>query len=469
MMTAIRAALEPSDSQEHVRVVCFMTDGHVGNDMEIIAEVQKHPNARVFSFGIGDSVNRFLLDQMAQEGRGAVEYVTLKDDGSAAARRFHERVRSPLLTDISIDWNGLEVTDIYPTRIPDLLSARPVVVCGRYARGAQGTITLQGRRAGQEFARAIHVNLPQDAPQNDSLRSLWARSRVDHLMRQDYSGTQRGEPSVYVREAVTQLALDYRLMTQFTSFVAVEETSLSGDGSPVRAVAPVYLPEGVSPEAFLGGSSTEDYSMWGMIQKMSWLDALIPLALFILAVYSAATVLDGVWTYASARRQTRLFVSKIAEVDQMAAAIALARQHRKSPIAVVLSETLRTVLSGPEENVCEQAEEARRQSLAKQTVRLKGLLRVLKVVGFLAMAWGVIGAAIEIKKAYVNWGSISLIDEFIVEAWPYLVIAWMIFLAHRYFSSKINLMVLDADRRSSELLTSFLKKQSAASDRLNQG
>jgi Ca-activated chloride channel family protein len=128
MMTAIRAALAPSDSQEHVSVVCFMTDGHVGNDMEIIAEVQKHPNARVFSFGIGDSVNRFLLDQMAQEGRGAVEYVTLKDDGSAAARRFHERVRSPLLTDISIDWNGLEVTDIYPTRIPDLFSARPVVV-----------------------------------------------------------------------------------------------------------------------------------------------------------------------------------------------------------------------------------------------------------------------------------------------------------------------------------------------------
>ena len=78
-----------------------MTDGYVGNDMEIIAEVQKHPNARVFSFGIGSSVNRFLLDKMAQTGRGEVEYVGLKDDGSAAARRFHERVRNPLLTDIA--------------------------------------------------------------------------------------------------------------------------------------------------------------------------------------------------------------------------------------------------------------------------------------------------------------------------------------------------------------------------------
>jgi len=65
-----------------------MTDGYGGNAMEIIAKVQKHPNARVFSFGSGSSVNRFLLDKMAEYGRGEVEYVTLQDDGSAAAKRF---------------------------------------------------------------------------------------------------------------------------------------------------------------------------------------------------------------------------------------------------------------------------------------------------------------------------------------------------------------------------------------------
>ncbi len=70
MMKAIRAALEPSGDRNHVRVVCFMTDGEVGNDMEIIAEVQKHPDARVFAFGIGSSVNHFLLDKMAEYGRG---------------------------------------------------------------------------------------------------------------------------------------------------------------------------------------------------------------------------------------------------------------------------------------------------------------------------------------------------------------------------------------------------------------
>src|SRR5262249_17907961 len=132
MMKAIRAALDPSDKQDHVRIVCFMTDGYVGNDMEIISEVQKHPNARVFSFGIGSSVNRFLLDKMAEHGRGEVEYVTLNDDGSAAAKRFHERIRNPLLTDISIDWSGLPVTDIYPKQLPDLFGAKPLVINGRY-------------------------------------------------------------------------------------------------------------------------------------------------------------------------------------------------------------------------------------------------------------------------------------------------------------------------------------------------
>lgn len=102
MMRAIRAALAPSDQSRHVRVVCFMTDGLVVNDMEIIAEVKSHPNARVFAFGIGTSPNRFLLDAIAQEGRGAVEYVTLAAEASDAARRFHERVRNPLLTDITL-------------------------------------------------------------------------------------------------------------------------------------------------------------------------------------------------------------------------------------------------------------------------------------------------------------------------------------------------------------------------------
>ena len=266
MMKAIKAALDPSDSQSHVRIVCFMTDGYVGNDMEIIGEIQKHPNARVFSFGIGSSTNRYLLDKMAEEGRGEVEYVALDDDGSAAARRFHERVRNPLLTDISIDWAGLPVADVYPRRIPDLFSTKPVTVTGRFTGGGQGTIRLKGRMAGNHFEREIPITLPESQPAHDVLATLWARTRVDDLMREDYQGVQQGNARPDLREAITSLGIEYRLMTQFTSFVAVEEMIVTDGGQPRRIDVPVEMPEGVSRADVFGGR--EERKMFKNVQGL---------------------------------------------------------------------------------------------------------------------------------------------------------------------------------------------------------
>ncbi len=252
MMKAIRAALDPSDSQQHIRVVCFMTDGYVGNDLEIVGEIQKHPNARVFSFGIGQSVNRFLLDKMAEEGRGEVEYVALNDDGSAAAKRFHERVRSPLLTDISLDFGNLQVADVYPKRINDLFSAKPVVVHGRFTKAGSGVIKLKGKSFGRETVREIAVNFPENEPNHDVLATLWARTRIDDLMSQDYAGVQNGSAKPEVKDTITNLGIEYRLLTQFTSFVAVEERIVTDGGQPRKIEVPVEMPEGVSREGVFG-------------------------------------------------------------------------------------------------------------------------------------------------------------------------------------------------------------------------
>ncbi|MEZ5403604.1 MAG: VIT and VWA domain-containing protein [Bryobacteraceae bacterium] len=257
MMKAIRAALDPSDQQEHIRIVCFMTDGYVGNDMEILSEVKRHPNARIFSFGVGNSVNRFLLDKMAEEARGEVEYVTLSDDGSAAAKRFHDRVRNPLLTDIAIDWNGLAVTEVYPKRIPDLFGAKPVVVTGRYEGAPRGEIRLRGHRQGREFERRIAVNLSGKSD-HDVLATLWARNKVEDLMSQDWQGVQHRSPSADVKAAIVRLGVDFRLMTQFTSFVAVEESIVTENGQPRRIEVPVEMPQGVSYEGIFGNEGKRE-------------------------------------------------------------------------------------------------------------------------------------------------------------------------------------------------------------------
>jgi Ca-activated chloride channel family protein len=229
-----------------------MTDGYVGNDMEIVPEIQRHPNARVFSFGIGSSVNRFLLDKMAEQGRGEVEYVGLNEDGSAAAKRFHERVRSPLLTDISVDWGGLPVADVYPKRIPDLFAAKPVVLHGRYTAAWKGAIHLRGKLAGKPYSRDLTVTLPAKEPAHDVLASLWARAKINDLMAQDYNGIQMGTVQDKLKDAIAQLGLDFRLMTQYTSFVAVEEMTVTEGGEPRRVEVPVEMPEGVSYEGVFG-------------------------------------------------------------------------------------------------------------------------------------------------------------------------------------------------------------------------
>src|SRR5437016_912118 len=265
MMKAIKASMDPSDAQGHVRIVCFMTDGYVGNDMEIIGEVQKHPNARVFAFGIGNSVNRFLLDNMAKYGRGEVEYVALNDDGSVAARRFHERVRNPLLTDSAIDWNGMSVADVYPKTIPDLFGAKPVILTGRYIGNGRGVIRLKGKMSGRDFVRQVPVDFSSSQSQHDVLTTLWARTRVDDLMSQDFKGMQQGAMRDEVKQAIVQLGLDYRLMTQFTSFVAVEEMIVTDGGKPRRIDVPVEVPEGVNRQAVYG----QEDRPFGRLQTLS--------------------------------------------------------------------------------------------------------------------------------------------------------------------------------------------------------
>src|SRR5262245_43094295 len=115
ILKSVDHALRMPDDPGRLRIVCYMTDGYVGNDMQILQYIREHRGrTRIFPFGIGNSVNRFLIEGMAREGRGAAEYVTLDNPGNEAAARFYERVSKPLLLDPQVEWNGLPVEDVYP-------------------------------------------------------------------------------------------------------------------------------------------------------------------------------------------------------------------------------------------------------------------------------------------------------------------------------------------------------------------
>jgi len=160
-----------------------------------------------------------------------------------------------VLTDVALDFGGLAVEELFPLQVPDLFSSTPVVVKGRYEKGGQGTITLRGKTGEGDFERKIDVTLPDEQPDNDVLAPLWARAKVDHLMHGDLTGIQRGDPDPATKEEILGLGLRYRLLTQFTSFVAVEKVRITEGGRPRTIAVPVEMPEGVSYEGVFGASA----------------------------------------------------------------------------------------------------------------------------------------------------------------------------------------------------------------------
>ena len=114
---------------------------------------------------------------------------------------------------------------------PNSRSALEISACESFTSPARGTIRLKGKVAGNDFTREVPVDLPETMASHDVLASLWARARIDNLMGQDYSGAQSGAMRAELKDTITQLGIEYRLMTQFTSFVAVEEMIVTRPGN----------------------------------------------------------------------------------------------------------------------------------------------------------------------------------------------------------------------------------------------
>jgi Ca-activated chloride channel family protein len=253
MAPAVEKACSIPADAHRLRIVTFMTDGYVGNDFEILGMVRKlRGTSRWFPFGTGNSVNRMLIDGMAKEGGGEPEYVLLNSPGNEVGRKFYERISSPVLTDVKVDFDGLEVKEVFPHDISDVWAQRPLYIKGRYTKAGKGTITLSGFAGGKPYAQKLQLCLPEKEPAHGVIASIWARAKVDRLMGEDYFGAQRGAVNKELKEEIIKTALDHHIMTQYTSFVAVEETVITAGGKPRTVAVPVEMPDGVSYEGVFG-------------------------------------------------------------------------------------------------------------------------------------------------------------------------------------------------------------------------
>ncbi|HKQ92496.1 MAG TPA: VIT domain-containing protein [Blastocatellia bacterium] len=260
LLAAVKHAMSLPREANISRSVVLVTDGYISAEKGVFDYIRDNLNqCNVFSFGIGSSVNRYLIEGVAKAGMGEPFIVTTEADAPAVAAKFQEYIQTPLLTDIQVRSIGFDVYDVNPGRLPDLFAQRPVILFGKWRGPVNGTLEMRGRTGQGEYLTQVDVAGVQPDEANQALRYLWARSRIAELS--DYGF---GDPDADRIRDITSLGLKYNLLTQYTSFIAVREMLSNNQGPAQDVEQPLPLPLGVSDLAV--GSEPE--FLWLMAASM---------------------------------------------------------------------------------------------------------------------------------------------------------------------------------------------------------
>lgn len=282
LLPALRRVYAEPKPADLSRTVVVVTDGYVTVESEAFALVRKHlGQANVFAFGIGAAVNRHLMEGLARAGMGEPFIITQPGEAKAQAERFRRMIDSPVLTSVKARFEGLDVYDVEPPVLPDVLAERPVIVFGKWREPRQGGNTpgsaqpqmlIEGRAASGEYRQELPVDLRSVDGASTALRYLWARHRIAALS--DEEALTGGDAQ---KAAITRLGLDYNLLTQYTSFIAVDKVVRNPGGQGATANQPSPLPEGVSDRA-VGEASALGAAVSSTPEPATWAAMLVVLA-----------------------------------------------------------------------------------------------------------------------------------------------------------------------------------------------
>ena len=273
LLAALKRAVGlPRTAPNVARTVVLLTDGYIDAEKETFGYIREHlDQANFFSFGIGSSVNRFLIEGVARAGQGEPFVVTRPEESTKAALKFRRYIQSPVLTGVRVAFNGFETYDVEPAKVPDLFAERPIVVFGKWRGKPQGTIDVTGTTGKGVYRTSMPVGEAVPEEDHRALSYLWARARLTNLF--DY---EPGEDADRVAE-IKSIGLSYSLLTPYTSFVAVHEVVRNTEGRADDVDQPLALPLGVSDLAVGGGAVAT-----GAEPELVWMGAalLLVLALF---------------------------------------------------------------------------------------------------------------------------------------------------------------------------------------------
>ncbi len=250
LLPALKRALSLTRSEGYSRSVIIATDGYVTVEEEVFDLIRKNlGDANMFTFGIGSSVNRHLLEGMARVGMGEPFVISKPEETRGKAEKFRKMIESPVLTKVKVDFGKFDVYDVEPLTIPDVFAERPVILFGKWRGRPTGEMTLNGMTGSGAYVNKIDIRKEKSLKSNAALQYLWARHRIALLS--DYNSLHKDDARV---KEVTQLGLTYNLLTAYTSFVAIDTEVRLVDDQAVTVKQPLPLPEGVSDYAVGRGS-----------------------------------------------------------------------------------------------------------------------------------------------------------------------------------------------------------------------
>lgn len=232
---ALLRGLSFFEANERLKMLVFLTDGLPSAGETDVNQIIKNAtaknaqlNARIFVFGVGYDVNTVLLDTLSGQNGGFSTYVEPGENIETEIAQFYEKVGTPLLTDLQINFGDLKVYDLYPQRLPDLFKGSQIQVVGRYRVPGKGEVTLSGKRQGADWSGKFEIELPKENTQYGFLPRMWAARKIGYLLDEI---RLKGENQELV-DAVKKLAEKFGIVTPYTSYFAAPPEAVAVDPCP---------------------------------------------------------------------------------------------------------------------------------------------------------------------------------------------------------------------------------------------
>jgi len=247
--TAVLTALKEVESSDRPVYIVFLTDGlptvGVTDPNTILANISQAnaKGARVFVFGVGYNVNAIMLDKLAEDSRGANEYVLEDEDIEVKVSRFYNKVSSPVLSGIAVTTSeGIELSDVFPGKMPDLFRGSQLMLLGRYKGAGKATITLTGNTGGEKQTYAYEENFAERENNHDFLPRLWAMRKISFMVSAIRMNPKAGNAKA-LQDQIIDLSQRYGIITEFTSYLIQTNDRVIPQGGRVFREQAAAAPE----------------------------------------------------------------------------------------------------------------------------------------------------------------------------------------------------------------------------------